>query len=180
MRKFGFILVAVGFLGGSLASVVSETEVYWLWLAVAVGVGVVGVILVRAGHKSMTHAVDRLTFDIQTVERSLRRIVENVTELDRQKHSIDTYDVRHRIDQLFPGDLSDFVAARRSIAYVHGLAAYAEMMSDFAAGERYLSRAWSASADGYVDEVNACLDRAAEQFAASLDKVLRLHTRPEH
>ena len=179
MRRFGFILVAVGFLGGALASVVSETEVHWVWLAVAVGVGVVGVILVRVGHKSEAHAVERLTFDMQAIDRSLRRIVENITALNRQKQSIDTYDVRHRIDELFPSDLSDFVSARRSIAHVHGLAAYAEVMSDFAAGERYLGRAWSASADGYIDEVNACLDRAGEQFAASLDKVVRLQNQPE-
>jgi hypothetical protein len=47
-------------------------------------------------------------------------------------------------------------------------------MSCFAAGERYLNRVWSASADGYVDEVNAYLDKAQAQFAESLDKVRRL------
>jgi hypothetical protein len=180
MRTFGFILVAVGFLGGSLASVVSETQVDWRWLAVAVGVGMVGVILIRAGHKSETQAVEKLTFDMQTIEGCLKRIVGNITELNKQKQSVGTYGMRHRIDELFPSDLSAFVSARRSIVHIHGLAAYAEVMSDFAAGERYLNRVWSASADGYGDEVDVYLDKAREQFAASLDKVVRLQSQPRH
>ena len=53
-----------------------------------------------------------------------------------------------------------------------GMTAYAEVMSRFAAGERLLNRAWSASADGYLDEVvqslaagNAHLQAARELFA---------------
>jgi len=47
-------------------------------------------------------------------------------------------------------------------------------MSCFAAGERYLNRVWSASADGYVDEVNTYLDKAQSQFVESLQKVKNL------
>jgi len=48
------------------------------------------------------------------------------------------------------------------------------VMSCFAAGERYLNRVWSASADGYIDEVNAYLVKAQEQFVDSLDKIKKL------
>ena len=60
------------------------------------------------------------------------------------------------------------------IAHSYGLAAYADVMSCFAAGERYLNRAWCASADGYIDEIHQYIDKAREQFASSLDKVLAL------
>ncbi len=66
--------------------------------------------------------------------------------------------VQHRIDELFPGDLNTFVEARETIPHVYGLQAYADVMSHFAAGERYLNRVWSASADGYVDEVRTYLE----------------------
>jgi hypothetical protein len=178
VKRLGFILVAIGFLGGSLASVVSETRVYWTWLAVAVGVGLVGVVLIRIGHRGQVHAVERLSVDMQAVETSLRRIVENVTRLNEQKQSIDPYDVRRRIDALFPKDLSDFVSARRSIAHIHGLAAYANVMSAFAAGERYLNRVWSASADGYIDEVHEYLAKAKDQFDETLALLRRLQAGP--
>jgi len=54
---------------------------------------------------------------------------------------------------------------------MHGLQAYADVMSSFAAGERYLNRVWSASADGYIDEVNAYMEKAQAQFVESLAKI---------
>jgi hypothetical protein len=47
-------------------------------------------------------------------------------------------------------------------------------MSHFAAGERYLNRVWSASADGYVDEVNAYMVKAEEQFSEAFDQLKKL------
>jgi len=41
---------------------------------------------------------------------------------------------------------------------------YANIMSEFAAGERYVNRVWSASADGYDKEASDYLQRAIEQF----------------
>ena len=37
-------------------------------------------------------------------------------------------------------------------------------MSNFAAGERYINRVWSASADGYDHEARTYLEKAANQF----------------
>ena len=87
--------------------------------------------------------------------------------------------MRHRIDELFIDDIDKFVDARESIAHRYGLAAYGEVMSTFAAGERYLNRVWSASADGYIDEVNAYLEKAREQFVDSLEKIRQLKTNPD-
>ena len=48
--------------------------------------------------------------------------------------------------------------------HVFGIQNYADVMSNFAAGERYINRVWSASTDGYVDEVREYLERAHRQF----------------
>ncbi|HMB54361.1 MAG TPA: hypothetical protein VKU40_13665, partial [Thermoanaerobaculia bacterium] len=64
--------------------------------------------------------------------------------------------------------LAAFAEARESIAYRYGLAAYGEVMSHFASGERYLNRVWSASTDGYIDEAHDYLVRAKEQFEEAL------------
>jgi hypothetical protein len=50
------------------------------------------------------------------------------------------------------------------MVHVFGMQNYADVMSNFAAGERYINRVWSASTDGYADEVNLYLDRALSQF----------------
>ena len=174
MGRLGFILVMIGFLGGALVSVLDETVVRWGWFVPAVTVGFVGVVLVRMGRRREVFATDRLTSNVRAVQDSLRRIAQNMARLNSEKQSIDPYGVRHRLEELFADDVSTFVTARESIAHSYGLAAYADVMNCFAAGERYLNRAWCASADGYIDEVHRCLEQASDQFAASLDKVVAL------
>ncbi|NQT03646.1 MAG: hypothetical protein HQ580_16575, partial [Planctomycetes bacterium] len=149
------------------------------WYIPAIGLGIAGVVLIRvdiARHSKTEHHV---ASRIETVESSLEKIATNINKLNTDKHSINTYDMRHRIDELFVDDLAMFVDARESIAHRYGLAAYGEVMSTFAAGERYLNRVWSASADGYIDEVNAYLEKAREQFVDSLEKIRQLKTNPD-
>jgi len=167
-------MITAGFLAGALASVVEVETVRWGYFAGSLAVAAFGIVLVRIGRAQLGRAEGKLTANMQTIEASLSRIVENMRQLNAEKQSIDPYDMRHRIDELFADDLTSFVEARQSIAQVHGLNAYADVMSYFAAGERYLNRVWSASADGYIDEVNAYLDKAQEQFIESLDKIKNL------
>ena len=174
MKKFGYVMITFGFLAGALVAVLDEFRVQWVFFSGALVVGAAGIVLVRLGERQKSRAEGTLDSNIQSIESSLSRIVENITRLNAEKQSIDTYDVRHRIDELFCADLATFVDARESIAQVHGLQAYADVMSYFAAGERYLNRVWSASADGYVDEVNIYLDKAHTQFVDVLQKVRQL------
>lgn len=176
MKNIGLILITIGFLAGSLACVVKPEEVEWTYFIISMAVGVVGVVLAHAGHKKIHTSEEILNKNISSVETSLENIVKNITDLNSQKDSINTYDVRFKIDELFPNDLSAFIEARHSISHVFGLVAYGEIMSSFAAAERYLNRVWSASADGYIDEVNTYIERAKEQFTESLEKIKSLKT----
>ena len=174
MKKLGYFMVTIGFLTGALAAVVDEQSTNWACFAGALAVGAAGIAMIRLSRRRISRSEGKLASNIQSVEASLGRIVENINQLNTQKQTINPYDVGRRIDELFAGDLTTFVEARESIAQVHGLNAYADVMSCFAAGERYLNRVWSASADGYVDEVNTYLDKAQAQFVESLQKVHQL------
>jgi hypothetical protein len=131
-------------------------------------VAVAGVALAQIGSRRIAFHADTVASNIEDIDRSLRNLAEKVAKLNRDKDKIHTYDMRHRIDDLLMDDINTFVDARETIATRYGLHEYADVMSHFAAGERYLNRVWSCSADGYIDEVNAYMDRAAEQFAATL------------
>jgi len=174
MKRIGYLLITVGFLAGALTAVVDELNVRWLHFVAALAAGVVGVVMVRLDEHRHASSEHKVAANMQNIETSLGNIVENMTNLNAQKESINTYDVRHRIDELFSDDLNTFVEARESLTQAHGLQAYADVMSHFAAGERYLNRVWSASADGYIDEVNAYIDKAQNQFAATLRTIRQL------
>lgn len=171
MKQIGLLLISVSFLAGTLAAIVDHDHVRWGYFSAALAVGVAGVFVARSSHHKMHKSEEKLSENIGIVETSLAAIVRNINTLDSEKQSINTYDVRFRIDELFLDDLAGFVDARESIAHRYGLTAYGEVMSSFAAGERYLNRVWSASADGYIDEVSTYIEKARDQFTESLDKV---------
>lgn len=171
MKLSGYVLIAVAFLGGSLSAVWRASEVLWGYYITMIAIGVLGVLLVRLGHRKLALGKSRLASNMDDITNSLARIVANITQLDADKQSIDTHDMRHRIDELIAADIIIFVDARESITALFGLAVYANIMSHFAAGERYLNRVWSASADGYIDEVNAYLEKSRYQFTQTLNLI---------
>ncbi len=171
MKIIGYLFIVVGFLGGALTTVQETEQVYWEGFIVAVIAGVAGVVMVRLAISRAARKEETLTANIQNIRQSLTQVVENITALNREKESINPYDFRHRIDDLFPADLATFVDARESIGHVYGLQAYADVMSIFSSGERHLNRVWSASADGYIHECHTYLEKARVQFSDALEKL---------
>ena len=171
MRIIGYVLIVAGFLAGALTTVLDEELVRWPEFAVAFAVGAVGIALVRVSARRRARTAEKLSTNMQVVQSSLERIVEGFGRLRSELPTMDPYDVRFWLDTAFAEELARFVDARETIAHVHGLQAYADVMNAFAAGERYLNRVWSASADGYIDEVQAYVVRASEQFDGALAQV---------
>ncbi len=177
MKTIGYLVISLGFLAGALIAVLDEQMVQWNYFAIAIVLGIVGISLVRTHQKRLSQSEDKLTSNIKNIETSLGRIVENMKKLNDEKESIQPGDFRHRIDRVFPEDLSTFVDARESISHLYGLQAYTDVMSDFAAGERYLNRVWSASVDGFIDEILAYLEKAQTQFSEAYQKLLDLQSK---
>ena len=88
----------------------------------------------------------------------------NLDTLCEDKENLPVYEARFEIDRRFREDLNRFAEARETMIHVFGIQGYANVMSAFAAGERYINRVWSASTDGYLEEVNRYLEKARNQF----------------
>jgi RNase adaptor protein for sRNA GlmZ degradation len=174
MKLIGYLLIAAAFLIATLVAVQQVLEVNWMWFVPFVVVGFVGVVVVRKASHAETRAEDKVAANIGVVHSSLEQVVQKVAQLNADKANINTYDMRLRIDDTVLTHLDDFVAVRESIGHKYGLQEYADVMSSYAAGERYLNRVWSASADGYIDEVNAFMDRAEAQFKDAFEHLKQL------
>lgn len=179
MKALSLLLIMSAFLAGSFVTVLHPTEVNWTWMALALAMGAAGLFL----HRRVTHGESRssslLANNMEILATSLERISKNLDELDLRASSLPTYEARFEIDRLFREDLDRFAEARESMIHVFGIQDYADVMSNFAAGERYINRVWSASTDGYVDEVILYLGRAREQFREALEhfrEVQQKHT----
>ncbi len=165
MKIFALILVFASFIAGAFLSVLDPRLVQWNFMAPVLLVGAAGLFGYRKAQRDEHRAGERLAGNIGTLKKSLANIVVNLEELCRRGDDLPVYDARFEIDRLFREDLNNFAEARESMIHVFGIQNYADVMSNFAAGERYINRVWSASTDGYVDEVRQYLDRAKNQFA---------------
>lgn len=72
-------------------------------------------------------------------------------------------------------DCVEAVAAQQeSLSRIYGFAGYAQVMTPFAAAERWLNRAWSAASDTHRPEVLSSLDRAIEHIDEALHECATL------
>jgi hypothetical protein len=164
MKATALILVFASFLAGAFVSVMDPRQVEWSHLVPLLATGLVGLWMYRKAEHAQTRAGDRLAGNIDTLGRSLDNILANLEVLHARGDDLPVYEARFEIDRLFREDLNNFAEARESMIHVFGIQDYADVMSNFAAGERYINRVWSASTDGYVDEVRTYIERARDQF----------------
>ncbi|MBN1832054.1 MAG: hypothetical protein JW896_08070 [Deltaproteobacteria bacterium] len=168
MKKLGYLLVFVGFVAASLVSVTDVLRVNWVCFIIFLIISIIGIWLIRRSEKKETMHEETLSKNMKVIEKSLERIVDDVklirSELDPKKPQ----EVHQRIDRQLPEHLEMFIESRKTIGHVHGLQAYGHVMNYFATAERYLNRVWSASADGYIDEVTEYMEKSEQQFEEAL------------
>ncbi len=164
MKQLGFILLALGVLAASFCTSLDPHTLPWGWYALALVVAISGVVLNKRAHHAEQKDDAVVADNLSLLQRSLEAVVTNLKAMVAARDTIPAYDFRLQIDAKFRTDLNNFAEARHAISHRFGLQHYAEVMSPFAAGERYLNRIWTASADGYIDEIQLYLDRALEQF----------------
>lgn len=174
MRIFGLVLITAGFLAGALASIYDPALVHWVHYLIALVLGIIGVVLVQVAVRREATDASRLESNTQILHSSLEKIVDALGELDRRKSSLDPYELPAHIDATFRDDIAAFADARESIIHIWGMRAYGDVMSHFAAGERYLNRVWSAAADGYITEAQTFIERSRQQFDEAHGKLRAL------
>jgi hypothetical protein len=164
MKTLAMLMIIGSFLAGAFLSSLDPRSVNWLLMGPALAIGVAGLWAYRKAHHQEVRAGTRLAGNIQTLGGSLDNIHRNLEEVCARGEGLPVYEARFEIDRLFREDLDNFAEARESMIHVFGMQNYADVMSNFAAGERYINRVWSASTDGYIDEVRKYLERARNQF----------------
>jgi hypothetical protein len=174
MRKAGFVLMWLGFLAAAFIATRQADTVSWALYVPAALMGAVGVALLRRTAGGDAAHVETVRSNIATLEGCLSRLVQRLSEMNGLKEKTFVYDIHKRIDAELLADLVDFADAREAMIHGIGLQEYANVMDNFARSERHINRAWSASADGYVDETWNSLQRA-EAFMRDADRILQDH-----
>lgn len=163
----GQVMLWAGFLSGAFASVYQVkaepnewATINWPWFIGSVVVGVIGIVVFRSGRKASTTQVEKTQAEYATLRPAIERLSDSVAKIKQDLSELAPSQITNRIDDDCADDINIFVESRESIVGEKGMAEYANVMTQFAAAERAINRAWSSGADGYVDEADSCLERA--------------------
>ncbi len=170
MKTVSYLLVMLSFLAGAFLTSLDKLTMDWKVFIPVIAVGVFGVIMLKRAEAAEAKDSSKLAHHRGELEGSLKNILKNLEDIHGRKDKVPTYDMRFEIDRLLREDLNRFADARDSMKHIFGLQAYADIMSSFAAGERYINRVWSASTDGYVDEVLMYVDKSLDQFHHAMEE----------
>lgn len=165
-RWCGHVLLWIGFLGGALLAVRSSelparpwSTIDWPAYLLALAVAVAGVVVLRSTRRSARVGSEKHAGDVAEMAAILLRLQTQLQHWQTAAGRLPVYEVHGQIDARLSDDLARFAELRESLIDAFGLAGFAAVMTEFALAERTINRMWSASADGYVDEVDACLQR---------------------
>lgn len=163
MKAIGFFLLVIGFLVGAYSTALDVENVQWTMFVIAAVGAIVGIVLVKQAERAHAQSDEVLATNRGELRESIDNVVRDLNQMveadDHQGEAL-----RAAIDDRLREDLRRFVEARESMVHLYGLQTYADIMSSFAAGERYINRVWSASVDGYDKEAETYLEKAARQF----------------
>ena len=164
MKGLGYFLLSAGFIVAAYATALDVEHVSWTLFGAAAIAAIAGVVTIKRHAKSIAQSAEVLESNRNELRESVDNVVKDLREIV-SNGGLHGAALRDRIDTKLRPDLTRFVDARESMVHLFGLQTYADIMSHFAAGERYINRVWSSSADGYDAEAASYLGKAAEQFA---------------
>jgi hypothetical protein len=172
MKNFGYFLVAAGFLGGAFATSLDVQNVDWILFGGTAGAALIGLIIYKRQLSALSRSEEVLETNRVELRESISNVVNDLGDIMGGELTQGAV-LRDRIDLKIREDLRRFADARESMVHLFGLQTYADIMSNFAAGERYINRVWSASADGYDEEADTYLKKAAGQFDEARQQLMR-------
>lgn len=157
-------------------------EYWWLFTIACVGL-LVGALMMRIASRRALEETARQeqaehVSPPDLLHAAFERLQELRTQINREpdqhasmKRMIDALDSIHA-EQLEP-----FVEAKQVLVGHYGMTGYAQLMDKFAAAERQVNRAWSASADEVYEEAVECLDEAIARMKLAIDQLEELTPR---
>lgn len=164
MKLFGSLLLVGGFLAGAFATALDIEATNWAMFLPAAIAAIVGVWILKREASGQATSEHVLSANRTELSESLANIVRGLEDLLTTGDRIPVEKLKDEIDMRLRDDLRRFAEARESLVHLFSLQTYADIMSEFAAGERYVNRVWSASADGYDGEARTYLGKAAARF----------------
>ena len=164
MKTVGFLLLIGGFLAAAYSTALDTQMTNWTYFMPAAVAAIAGVFIIKRLDRGEARSEHVLMANRAELRESLSNIIRDLEQINSESQSLSAIELRNAIDDKLRNDLRRFADARESLVHLYGLQTYADIMSDFAAGERYVNRVWSAAADDYDAEAWTYVGKALSRF----------------
>jgi len=168
MKKLAIFLLVISVILSSLVSLQNLEKVAWLYFIPSLCLGFIGLIIIKFKNKKDKKEAVSNTNNFYDIKTSLTNIVYNLKTIKVEENNLNN--LNKVLDNLFLNDINKFIESRYLIKYKFGVLSFSNVMSHFAAGERLLNRAGSASTDGYFEETVNSIEAANYEFKLCLDE----------
>lgn len=164
MKIAGYVLLIAGFLVAAYSTALDSQLTNWTYFIPAAIGAIAGVMIIKRLDRGEARSEHVLTANRAELRDSLSNIIRDLEQINSDSQELSAIELRDAIDDKLRNDLRRFADARESLVHLYGLQVYADIMSDFAAGERYVNRVWSAAADDYDAEAWIYVGKALSRF----------------
>jgi len=164
VKKIGFLLLIGGFLVAAYLMTLDIVSVSWVMYSVAAFAAITAVVIIKRHERGTAKSAIVLSANRAELADSVQKIGSNLEDMTEKGDAITTVSLREVIDTRLRDDLRRFADAQETLIHLFGLQMYAALMRKFVAGERYVQRLWSASADGYDAKARTYLGKGTTQF----------------
>jgi hypothetical protein len=186
MKVIAFLLITAGTIGATVGvartvpSVPGWRSAWQLQeplTVLSLATMLVGIAMQRRAHgdRKTSHLTSG---NVQRACAALNRLQIAANQLESSFHHHDLDSLHRTLEEIVTDPLAEFVANSAAISHRYGIGDYAVVMSAFSTAERYLNRAWSASADGYWHEAVEYLHRASKPLAEARASLARITGSP--
>ena len=174
-RLTGRIFLGIGFLIAAFVSVINLEQankwqtIPWTVYIPALAVGFAGIAISKktpAGNGATGDGNSSLAYEM--VSNQVVELLKLLGEAKKERHRL-PQDTLQWIEGNCTERFAAFANSRQAIMQRFDLKIYADVMTEFASAERSINRAWSAAADGYIDEINLCIDRSYDHLGQVRD-----------
>ncbi len=169
MKTVGYLLLISGFLAAAYSTALDTQMTNWTYFIPAAMSAIAGVLMIKKQDRGEARSEHVLTANRAELRDSLSNIMRDLEQINSDSQSMSAIELRNAVDDKLRNDLRRFADARESLVYLYGLQVYADIMSEFAAGERYVNRVWSAAADDYEAEAWTYVGKALARFREATD-----------
>lgn len=139
----------------------------WLLGLSVIGLGVGAALIRMAGKQALAAVAEGAAEEgpaqaLKVLAEELSRLEVDLERMDSDAERLQS--IIKRIDSMQAAHVAPFLDGRAELIGQHGMAGYARLMDKFAGAERVMNRAWSAAADGVLDEAMLCVRESASRM----------------